>query len=67
MNEEKIENVKISISAEDISEAKKPTPMKKVEKPAPKKTTTKKYNETINLFTFYTIDYVDTCCVYIQW
>lgn len=36
-DEEKIENVKISISAEDISEAKKPTPMKKVEKPAPKK------------------------------
>ena len=36
-DEEKIENVKISISAEDISEAKKPTPMKKLEKPAPKK------------------------------
>ena len=36
-DEEKIENVKISISAEDISEAKKPTPMKKVEKSAPKK------------------------------
>ena len=36
-DEEKIENVKISISAEDITEAKKPTPMKKVEKPAPKK------------------------------
>lgn len=38
-NEEKIENVKISISSEDISEAKKPTPKpkKKSEKPAPKK------------------------------
>ena len=32
-DEEKIENVKISISAEDITEAKKPTPKKKVEKP----------------------------------
>ena len=37
-DEEKIENVKISITAEDITEAKKPTPMKKVENPAPKKT-----------------------------
>ncbi len=36
-DEEKIENVKISISAEDITEAKKPTPKKKVEKPAEKK------------------------------
>lgn len=36
-DEEKIENVKISISAEDISEAKKPTPKKKVEKPVEKK------------------------------
>ncbi|MBQ7953902.1 MAG: protein jag [Clostridia bacterium] len=36
-DEEKIENVKISITAEDITEAKKPTPMKKVEKSAPKK------------------------------
>ena len=36
-DEEKIENVKISISAEDISEAKKPTPMKKLEKPVSKK------------------------------
>ena len=35
-NEEKIENVKISISTEDITEAKKPTPKKKVEKPAKK-------------------------------
>ena len=35
-DEEKIENVKISISAEDISEAKKPAPKKKVEKPVNK-------------------------------
>lgn len=35
-DEEKIENVKISISAEDITEAKKPTPKKKVEKPVKK-------------------------------
>ena len=36
-DEEKIENVKISISAEDITEAKKPTPMKKIEKKTEKK------------------------------
>lgn len=35
-DEEKIENVKISISAEDITEAKKPAPKKKVEKPVKK-------------------------------
>lgn len=36
-DEEKIENVKISISAEDITEAKKPAPKKKVEKPVAEK------------------------------
>ncbi len=44
-DEEKIENVKISISAEDITEAKKPTPKKKVEKPAEKKTEKKAENK----------------------
>ncbi len=38
-DEEKIENVKISISAEDITEAKKPSPKKKVEKPVVEKST----------------------------
>lgn len=47
-DEEKIENVKISISAEDISEAKKPTPMKKVEKPSPKKVE-KKVEKTVKV------------------
>lgn len=41
-DEEKIENVKISISAEDITEAKKPTPMKNIEKPVAKKEENKK-------------------------
>jgi len=38
-DEEKIENVKISISAEDINEAKKPAPKKKIEKPVKKQET----------------------------
>lgn len=44
-DEEKIENVKISISAEDITEAKKPSPKKKVEKPAENKADKKTENK----------------------